>query len=256
MVKDHVKTRVPMIIVNADDFGRSRAETDAAVACYAARKITSTTAMVFMEDSERAAEVANDLGMPVGLHLNLSQGFTARGVGERLQQSHERVVRFLTASKYALLVYNPFLRQQFRHVVEAQIQEFARLYGRQPSHIDGHQHQHLCANVLIDRIIPAPQRVRRSFSFWPGEKSVLNRAYREFVDRSLARSYLLADFFFSLEQCLRTDQMSRVFQLAETATVELMTHPLHAAEYKYLMSEEYLNAVGRLHIGTYSVVCE
>lgn len=244
-----------MIIINADDFGRSPAETDAVTACYTAERITSATAMMFMLDSERAAEVANELGMDVGLHLNLSQGFTAPGVGARLRQSHDRVVRFLTASKYALLVYNPFLRQQFRQVIEAQIQEFARLYGRQPSHIDGHQHQHLCANVLIDKIIPARHKVRRSFSFWRGEKSVFNRGYRELVDRALARNYLVADFFFSLEQCLQTDRMSRVFHLAETSTVELMTHPLNSAEYKYLMGDEYLNAVRRLSVGTYSAVC-
>src|SRR5262245_6224862 len=132
-----------MIIINADDFGRSRDETDAVIACYTAARITSTTAMVFMQDSERAADVANRLGMDVGLHLNLTQRFTGPGVAERLQQSHERVVRFLTASKYALLVYNPFLRRQFRDVIDAQVFEFERLYGRQPSHIDGHQHQHL-----------------------------------------------------------------------------------------------------------------
>ena len=236
-----------MIIINADDFGRTAAESDAIIACYTARRITSTTAMVFMRDSERAAEVANGLGMDVGLHLNFSQGFTAPGAGTRLQASHERVVRFLTASKYAVVVYNPFLRQQFRDVIEGQIDEFARLYGRQPSHIDGHHHQHLCSNVVIDRIIPAGPRVRRSFSFWPGEKSVFNRGYRSLVDRALARRYQMADFFFSLEQCLETDRLSRVFHLAETATVELMTHPMNATEYRYLMSDEYWETVHRLH---------
>jgi predicted glycoside hydrolase/deacetylase ChbG (UPF0249 family) len=195
------------------------------------------------------------LGLDVGLHLNLSQEFTASDVGAAVQQAHQRVVRFLTASKYALLVYNPFLRQQFRQVIEAQIQEFARVYGRQPSHIDGHQHQHLCANVLIDRLLPARHRVRRSFSFWRGEKSVFNRSYRRVVDRALARRCLVADFFFSLEQCLKQDRMPRVFHLAETATVELMTHPRNAAEYDYLMSDEYLDAVRRLSVGTYSAVC-
>jgi predicted glycoside hydrolase/deacetylase ChbG (UPF0249 family) len=243
-----------VIIVNADDFGRSRAETDAVLACFVAGRITSTTAMVFMQDSERAAETANALGLDVGLHLNLSQGFTAPGVDRRLQQSHERVTRFLTSSKYALLLYNPFLRRQFRDVIGAQVQEFTRLYGRQPSHIDGHQHQHLCTNVLVDGLIPNRYRVRRSFSFWPGEKSALNRGYRGLVDRTLARHYRLADFFFSLEQCLETNRLSRVFRLAETATVELMTHPVNRVEYSYLMSDEYLKAVREVPVGTYAAV--
>jgi predicted glycoside hydrolase/deacetylase ChbG (UPF0249 family) len=191
-----------VIIVNADDFGRSRAETDAAVACHTAGRITSTTAMVFMQDSERAAEAALSLDIQTGLHLNLSQRFTGARVSERLRQSHDRVIAFLRSSKYTLVLYNPFLRRQFRDVVEAQIEEFARLYGKPPSHVDGHQHLHLCANLLKDKWIPAGSRVRRNFSFWPGEKSALNRYYRRCVDSILARNYSLVDYFFSLEESI------------------------------------------------------
>lgn len=244
-----------MIIVNADDFGRSPAETDAVIACHNAGRITSTTAMTFMQDSERAAKAAKAIGLVVGLHLNLSQPFSATGVSRGLRDSHDRVVRFLTSTKYGVLLYNPLLRRQFREVIEAQIEEFVRLYGRAPSHIDGHQHQHLCANVLVDGLLPARHCVRRSFSFWSGEKSVVNRAYRALVDRALARDHVVADFFFSLEQCLKQDRMARVFQLAETANVELMAHPVKAPEFSYLMSDEYLQALRRLNAGTYAAVC-
>jgi predicted glycoside hydrolase/deacetylase ChbG (UPF0249 family) len=243
-----------MIIVNADDFGRSRAETDVVMACFRAGRVTSTTAMMFMEDSERAADLVEQHGLDVGLHLNLSQKFTARGVGDSVRRSHDRVVGFLTTSKYAVLLYNPLLRRQFRDVVAAQIDEFARIYGRAPSHIDGHQHQHLCANVLIDQLLPAGQRVRRSFSFWRGEKGGLNRGYRAVVDRLLVRRYHVADYFFSLQQCLAYDRMARVFELARTGTVELMTHPVNAAEYQYLMSEAYSKGVAQLNLGTYAAV--
>jgi predicted glycoside hydrolase/deacetylase ChbG (UPF0249 family) len=210
--------------------------------------------MVFMEDSERAAAAANECGLTVGLHLNLSERLTASGVSDRVRQSHERVARFLTSSKYALLVYNPLLRGQFASVVRAQLQEFVRLYGRQPSHIDGHQHQHLCSNVLLDGLLPPGFRVRRSFSFWKGEKSVVNRGYRQLVDRALARNHLVADYFFSLRQCLDHDRMSRVFRLAETATVELMTHPVDRVEYEYLMGDDWAASVRQLGVGTYSAV--
>jgi predicted glycoside hydrolase/deacetylase ChbG (UPF0249 family) len=42
-----------MLIVNADDWGGSVAETDAALRCYRERRITSLTTMLFMQDSER-----------------------------------------------------------------------------------------------------------------------------------------------------------------------------------------------------------
>jgi predicted glycoside hydrolase/deacetylase ChbG (UPF0249 family) len=143
-------------------------------------------------------------------------------------------------------VYNPFLRRQFRDVVEAQIEEFKRLYGKPPSHIDGHQHLHLCANLLKDKFIPVGSRVRRNFSFWPGEKSALNRYYRRRVDSILARDYSLVDYFFSLEESLRDGRLDKVFGLAETATVELMTHPVSPGEFQYLMSDAHLDRVCQL----------
>ena len=55
-----------MLIINADDFGRSVAETDAALRCYVAGRITSVSAMVFMADSERSAELAKENALAVG----------------------------------------------------------------------------------------------------------------------------------------------------------------------------------------------
>jgi predicted glycoside hydrolase/deacetylase ChbG (UPF0249 family) len=246
-----------MLIVNADDFGRSRPETDAVIACFEAGRITSTTAMMFMEDSERAATMAIERGFDVGLHLNLSQRFAvpdAANLDEHARVAHDRVIRFLTASKYAVLFYQPFLRTAFRNAIDAQVDEFERLYRRQPTHIDGHQHQHLCANVLIDRMLPRGQRVRRSFSFWPGEKGGLNRAYRSLVDRTLERTHVVADYFFALDQCLHFNRMSRVFRLAETSVVELMTHPVRELEYRYLMSDDYLQAVQGLERRSYAAL--
>ncbi len=67
-----------MLIVNADDLGRSKAATDAAMVCYAKGRITSTSAMVFMMDSERAAEAASGAGLDVGLHVNFSEDVLGR----------------------------------------------------------------------------------------------------------------------------------------------------------------------------------
>ncbi|PYL02866.1 MAG: chitooligosaccharide deacetylase, partial [Verrucomicrobia bacterium] len=66
-----------MLIINADDWGCSVAETDAALRCYKGGRITSVSAMVFMEDSERAAELAKENELDVGLHLNFTDKFTA-----------------------------------------------------------------------------------------------------------------------------------------------------------------------------------
>jgi len=240
-----------MLIINADDWGRSRAETDAALACHRAGRITSASGMVFMEDSERAADLAKNCQIDIGLHVNLTEQFNAKNATKELCESQNLVARFLKRSKYAVIIYNPFLRQRFRHVFQAQLDEFFRIYGTPPSHFDGHQHMHLCSNMLIDALIPAGQKIRRSFSFWPGEKSVLNRAYRSFVSGWLARRYRLPDYFFSLLQCLRTGRVSRVNEFARTASVELMTHPIEVEEYAFLMSENYFEMTRGLERGSY-----
>ena len=228
-----------MIIINADDWGRCREETDAALSCYEAGRITSVSAMVFMEDSERAAELAKGVGLDVGLHLNLSQRYNGHVGSARVTDAQERIVRFMTRSKYSVLFYHPFLRTQFGGVYQAQVDEFLRLYGKPPSHVDGHQHKHLCANMLIDEVIPRGQRVRRSFSFWPGEKGLVNRGYRSVVDEWLHRRYRITDSFFSLELCLKTKRLMRVAQLAKVSELELMTHPANAVEYAHLMGSVY-----------------
>lgn len=243
-----------MLIVNADDLGRSRTATDAALSCYAKKRITSTSVMVFMEDAERAAALALHAGIDVGLHINLSERFSADAVPVRLRDYHEQICRFLTASKYALLLYHPMLAGKFRYVFEAQYEEFLRLYGRAPSHFDGHQHMHLASNMLLQRILPSGAKVRRSFSFRPGERSVVNRWYRRVVDRNLAHRHRLTDHFFALSQHLDLDHFNRVISLASEAHVELMTHPQHTAEYNFLMSDGYGELVSRVHLASYEAV--
>jgi len=242
-----------MIIINADDWGRSREETDAALSCHRESRITSVSAMVFMRDSERAADLAKENGVDVGLHLNLNQKYDG-GVSSSAAGSQNRIARFFSASRYALLIYHPGLKKQFRDVVRDQLEEFSRLYGKAPSHFDGHQHRHLCANMVVDKVIPPGQKVRRNFSFWPGEKSFLNRSYRSLVDRRLGRSYRLTDCFFSLGECLKTNRIARVVELAKVSNVELMTHPNQRDEFAWLMSDGFLNNIGNLQTGSFALL--
>jgi predicted glycoside hydrolase/deacetylase ChbG (UPF0249 family) len=242
-----------VLIINADDWGGWQSATDAALACFHRQRISSVTAMVFMADSERAAQLAAGLNLAVGLHLNLNLPFTGN-CPEDLRRQHHRVCRWLGINKFAQLVYNPFLRDAFRAVYEAQVREFVRLYSRTPSHIDGHQHMHLSANMLLSRLIPAGQKLRRSFSFWPGEKSFLNRTYRRSIDRWIGRRYRLTHYFFSLSQCLRMNHISRVGELARSWDVELMAHPEKRDESEWLMSDGYVTLVRGLRTGSYALL--
>jgi predicted glycoside hydrolase/deacetylase ChbG (UPF0249 family) len=244
-----------MLIINADDWGRSVAETDAALTCFRKRRITSVSAMVFMQDSERAARLVKGYELDdVGLHLNFSEEFTDKNCSETLKEAQGRIIRFLKRTKYAQLLYNPFLRKTFAYSYHAQVHEFVRLFEKSPSHIDGHHHMHLCANLLLSKLVPTDMKLRRNFSFWPGEKSPLNRAYRGLVDRWLARRYQLADYFFDLTQCIREGKLDRVAALAKSNNVELMTHPIVPLEAEYLMSDEFQVMLQRLEVGSYALV--
>ena len=239
-----------MLIINADDFGRSLGETDAALRCYNAGRITSVSGMVFMADSERAADLAKENGLDVRLHLNFSETFTDRNNLVRLNECQGKLASYLRRNKYSQLFYNPFLQEAFSYSYQSQAEEFERLFGKPPLHMDGHHHMHLCANMLLSHLIPTGVKVRRNFSFWSGEKSWFNRTYRELVDRWLARRYQLSDYFFDLTQSIEGKKMDRVLALAKLSTVELMTHPLIQTESEYLMSDEFAGLLHRLEIGS------
>jgi len=241
-----------MLIINADDWGRSRTETDAALQCYEKGRITSASAMVFMEDSERAADIAKENQVDVGLHLNFSERFSGSFIDATLEDYHRKTVRFLKGTKYSQLVYNPFLQKAFAYSYEAQTGEFGRLFGKSPSHIDGHHHMHLCANLLFSKLIPVGTPMRRNFSFWPGEKSAFNRAYRRLVDAWLVRRYRLADYFFDLTQSINDKKLDRVAALARSSNVELMTHPVVASEASYLMRDDFTTLLRGVEISTYA----
>ena len=232
-----------MLTINADDLGHCEVATDRTMACFAANRINAASAMVFMEDSERAATLATSSGLDVGLHINFTEVFTGAYVPPSLRQNHERLRRFLVANKYALIIYNPLLRKAFREVFAAQVGEFVRLYGRTPSRFDGHQHMHLCSNMLFDDLLPAGARVRRNFSFAPSEKGLVNRCYRRLVDRRLARRHRLGDFFFGLSQQSTIPQLRRVAALAKSYDVELLVHPHVNIEFEMLLSDEFAKII-------------
>jgi predicted glycoside hydrolase/deacetylase ChbG (UPF0249 family) len=241
-----------MLIINADDWGRSQDETDAAYECWRRGRVTSVSAMVFMEDSERAAELAVAQGVDAGLHLNLSEEFTGRGSTEDLRRRHRRVCSYLKGRRLAQVVFNPFLQQDFAVCFEAQIKEFERLYGMPPSHLDGHHHMHLSANMLWSRLVPSGMRMRRNFSFAKGEKSLANRAYRAAVDGWLARRYRLPEFFFCILEMSRRQRIDSIIKLAQMHDVELMTHPLIAEERALLLSDAMEVRLRQVRMGSYS----
>jgi predicted glycoside hydrolase/deacetylase ChbG (UPF0249 family) len=243
-----------MLIINADDLGRNRETTANSMSCHREGRITSGSAMVFMADSRRAAELATAAGLETGLHLNLSLPFDGPGLSSGLLGQHLPLVKYYRRSKWAQVLYNPLLKKKLEYVFKAQYDEYIRLYGSEPAKIDGHHHMHLCMNMIVGRVMPQGCRVRRNFSFEPHEKDIFNRTYRRLIDACLTRRYSCADFFFSIEPVHDSRRLERIIRLGLISDVEIMTHPIRAEEHDYLMSAQYRELIAAVPQGTYSML--
>jgi predicted glycoside hydrolase/deacetylase ChbG (UPF0249 family) len=232
--------RSGILIVNADDWGRDRENTDRTLDCVIRGTVSAISAMVFMEDSERAAAIALENRLDAGLHLNFTTQFTGPRIPAPLIEHQARLAKHLRRARLSQILFHPGLTRSFAYVVSAQLDEYSRLFGSAPRRIDGHHHMHLCANVLYGNLLPAGTVVRRNFSFRAGEKSYANRIYRQMIDRKLAKRYSLTQYFYSLPPLEPRSRLQRIFALAKEFSVEVETHPVVREEYDFLLSEEFL----------------
>lgn len=116
-----------VLIVNADDFGRDDAITDGIVHAHEHGIVTSTSLMVRWPAAARAAaRAAEHPALGVGLHLDLGEW--------RYEAGSWPAVYEVVDTSDAVAV-----EAQAR----AQLETFRRLLGRDPDHVDSHQHVHL-----------------------------------------------------------------------------------------------------------------
>ncbi len=229
--------RAGRLIINADDWGRDVNTTERMFECLKHGTVSSVSAMVFMEDSERAAAMAHEHGVDAGLHLNLTTPLSGANLSSELIERQREVAAYLTKRRLNQVLFNSPLKRSFEYVVAAQLDEYRRLYGESPRRIDGHHHMHLAANVLAGGLLPSGTVVRRNFSFQSGEKSIVNRMYRKNIDRKLARRHRLVDYLLPLAPLNPRSRLERVLSLARESVVELETHPINRDEYDFLMGD-------------------
>ncbi len=140
-----------LLIVNADDWGLDTATTNAIHECLAAGAVTSVSAMVHMGDSARAATLP--VG-PVGLHLNLTTPFTDPRCPELVRRRHDRLIRQFSRPTFRLPGCDPRLFGEIKRSVGDQLAAFRELYGRDPTHVDGHHHVQQSLGVILSRSLP------------------------------------------------------------------------------------------------------
>jgi chitin disaccharide deacetylase len=114
-----------MLIVNADDFGRSPGVNRGVIKAHEKGVVTSATLMVRWPAAEEAADYARRGSLSVGLHFDL---------GEWEYRDGEWRPRYEVIAEET--------PDSVAEELGRQLERFERLLGRSPTHLDSHQHVH------------------------------------------------------------------------------------------------------------------
>jgi chitin disaccharide deacetylase len=230
------------LIINADDMGASRSTTDPVLECFAAGVITSASAMVWMTDSERAARLAHERGLPVGLHLNFTLPFAGGDVPDEVRARQLGLTAvFGTKGRGDQAGGRVADGELIAAALADQLRRFRELFG-EPTHLDGHHHVHVHSAVLghLPRTLP----IRPPLS---------TIAKRTFGQRWLLRRFRRPDACLAFERVHPALGGEGLGVLAQACrrTVEVMVHPTQQREHEALLSSDWRIALAELTLGSY-----
>lgn len=130
------------LIINADDLGIGEARDTGILEAFAKHAISSASLLVNGGNARQAAAQAAAAGLPLGLHLNLTEGSPqARQQHSSLADATGRL-----RGKFGLrsaLASGEIRAADLAAEIRAQFDTFIALTGELPSHLDGHHHIHI-----------------------------------------------------------------------------------------------------------------
>lgn len=131
------------IIVNADDFGYTKAVSEGIIKGYQKGIIRSTTALCNMEGVEYAQTLLKDCpSLAVGVHLTLTLGKSLTH-NKTLTDEHGYFYKRQQLTNHIFDIEEVY--QEFK----AQIERYINIFGHNPSHIDSHHGMHDYQNHLL-----------------------------------------------------------------------------------------------------------
>ena len=227
------------IIVNSDDFGLDDHGSRRIAECASTGGLSSATAMMFMAGTDAAGCLARATPrMGVGLHLNLDEPLT----GDVAPAVHARW------KAACAVMTRPGARRRFgsrsgnlavARAIDDQVAAFHEVFGRAPTHLDGHHHLHQTPRVLLSHALPAglPLRLRRGC----GDRAAHVRGLlmRARGHRTTAAFCDVRDIFADPATGLAEARKG----LSDDDVLEVMVHALWDDEYAFLRGESWLAAV-------------
>jgi len=212
------------LIINADDFGISKAVNYAIMAAMDSNICTDTTLLANFDESENAANLAVSMNRTdrVGIHLNLTEGFPLslkirnepRFCNQEGYFHNKKLKRIALLSKSEKIAVQEELTSQIR---------LCRKFGIPISHADSHNHIHeepglglLIMGILKNENIPYLRLTNNI-----GETSFVNRIYRSTYNLVLGfKGLTVTEYFGSITNLNNYTKM-----IDENSVVELMIHP-------------------------------
>jgi predicted glycoside hydrolase/deacetylase ChbG (UPF0249 family) len=195
-----------ILVVNADDFGRSRGINDGIVEAHERGIVTSASLMVRWPAAGQAAEYARSHpSMSMGLHVDL---------GEWAYRDEEGWVTLYEVEA-----------TDIEDEVVRQLGTFRTLIGRDPTHLDSHQHVH--------RDEPA-RTVLRDLA---GELSVPLRHYTPSIDYC-GGFYGQSDTGAPTPDLITADALVGLVESLPEGATELLCHPAADVDFESTYADE------------------
>ncbi len=201
-----------LLIVNADDLGRTSGINAGVFEAHRRGIVTSATLMVaYAAAAEAAAELAANPDLGVGLHVALTGGPPVLPA-KRLPSLVDGAGR-LPRKPEGLGSADP---TEVLAEVRAQLDRFRRLTGRLPTHLDGHHHCHQVPAVLDAVVAVAREHGLPVRDAGQGMRARLEEAGLATTDRFVNR-------FYGDE--VRLDALLEILGELEPGSTEVMCHP-------------------------------
>lgn len=136
------------IVVCADDYNIAPGVSKAIRDLIAKGRLNATSVMTIFpgvdEEAKALADTPSHAPIQIGLHLTLSGGFAPLAASPLTTSDGKLPDIMKLLSPLSLLQVS---RKAVALEIEAQIEAFARAFGRPPDYVDGHQHCHLMPSV-------------------------------------------------------------------------------------------------------------